>query len=70
VRQLPAQALNGHLRHGDIQLPACDMANVFLNKGDASDVISADFSGVTYSGGFVAREDAGGTTPACPAGTF
>ena len=71
VKQLPAQALKGHERHGDIQLPACDFNNVFLNKGDASNVISADDSGVTYSDiGFVPRADAGGVTPACPPGTF
>ena len=71
VKQLPAQALNGHLRHADIQLPACDFNNVFLIKGDASNVVSADFTGVTYSDiGFVPRADAGGVTPACPPGTF
>ena len=71
VKQLPAQALGGHLRHGDIQLPACDFANVFLEGGDASNVVSSDLTGVTYSDiGFVARVDAGGATPACPPGTF
>lgn len=71
VKQLPEQALDGHLRHGDIQLPACDFNNVFLNKGDASNVLAADFTGVLYSDiGFVPRADAGGVTPACPPGTF
>ncbi|MFQ6029230.1 MAG: hypothetical protein ACE5Q6_17265 [Dehalococcoidia bacterium] len=71
VKQLPAQALGGHLRHGDIQLPACDFANVFQEGDDSSNVISADFTGVTYSDvGFVARVDAGGLTPACPPGAF
>ena len=71
VKQLPAQALSGHLRHGDFQLPACDFNNVFPNKGDASNVISSDISGVTYSDmGFVARMDTGGITTACPDGTF
>lgn len=71
VKQLPAQALDGHLQHGDIQLPACDFNNIFLEDGDASNVVAADFSGVTYSDiGFVPRADAGGVTPACPPGTF
>ena len=71
VKQLPAQALNGHLSHGDIQLPACDFNNVFLEGGDASNVVSADIFGVTYSDKpFQPRVDAGGATPACPAGTF
>ena len=61
----------GHLRHGDIQLPACDFANVFGDGADTSNVVSSDLSGVTYSDiGFVARVDAGGVTPACPPGTF
>ena len=71
VKQLPAQALNGHQRHGDIQLPACDFNNVFLEGGDASNVVSSSPAGVTYSDiGFVPRADAGGVTPACPPGTF
>lgn len=66
-----APALDAHLRHGDIQLPACDFNNVFLEGDDTSNVVSADFTGVTYSDiGFVARSDAGGLTPACPPGTF
>ena len=66
-----ASALNAHLGHGDIQLPACDFANVFGKGADTSNVVSADFTGVTYSDlGFVARNDAGGATPACPPGTF
>jgi len=71
VKQLPAQALRGHLRHGDIQLPACDFNNVFHEGGDASNVISSDMSGVTYSDkGFVERDSAEGITSACPPGTF
>lgn len=66
-----APALQAHIRHGDIQLPACDFANVFGEGTDTSNVVSAGFSGVTYSDiGFVARIDAGGATPACPPGTF
>lgn len=71
VKQLPAQALSGHLAHGDIQLPACDFNNIFIEGGDASKVVASDSSGVTYSDiGFVPRDDAGGITPACPPGTF
>jgi len=66
-----APALNAHIRHGDIQLPACDFANVFGEGVDTSNVVASDFTGVTYSDiGFVARSDAGGATPACPPGTL
>ena len=65
-----APALPAHIRHGDIQLPACDFANVFGAGTDTSNVVSADSTGVIYSFGFVARIDAGGATPACPPGTF
>ena len=66
-----APALNAHLGHGDIELPACDFNNVFHEGDDTSNVLSADFSGVTYSDiGFVARNSAEGITPACPPGTF
>ena len=66
-----APALAAHVGHGDIQLPACDFANVFGNGTDTSNVVSSTVDGVTYSDtGFVARIDAGGATPACPPGTF
>ena len=66
-----APALNAHINHGDIQLPACDFNNVFGEGSDTSNVVGADFTGVTYSDiGFVPRADAGGATPACPPGTF
>ena len=66
-----ASSLGDHVGHGDIQLPACDFNNVFGKRADTSNVESADFTGVTYSDiGFVVRADAGGITPACPAGTF
>lgn len=66
-----APALNAHVGHGDIQLPACDFNNVFGAGADTSNVVSADFSGVAYSDKpFQPRNDAGGITPACPPGTF
>ena len=66
-----APALRAHVRHGDIQLPACDFNNVFGEGTDTSNVVSANLNGVTYSDiGFVPRADAGGLTPACPPGTF
>ncbi len=66
-----APALQAHIRHGDIQLPACDFNNVFGEGTDTSNVIAAGEEGVTYSDiGFVPRADAGGITPACPPGTF
>ncbi|MCH7585542.1 MAG: hypothetical protein IH941_10390 [Acidobacteria bacterium] len=77
-----APALAAHLGHGDIQLPACDFANVFGEGTDTSNVVDAEFvqdgvAGVLYLPGtgpmdatFVPRDDAGGITPACPTGTF
>ena len=75
-----APALNAHLDHGDIQLPACDFANVFGDGTDTSNVVDTAFvekvrgkfvTGVLYSDiGFVARSDAGGITGACPVGTI
>lgn len=71
AKNIDAPALQGHLRHGDLELPACDFANVFHEGDDTSNVISSDFSGVTYSDrGFVPRNSAEGRTPACPPGTF
>ena len=65
-----APALNAHLGHGDIQLPACDFGNVFGVGTDTSNVVSADFTGVTYSNKpFQPRVDANGITPACPSGS-
>ncbi len=71
-----APALNAHLNHGDIRLPACDFGNVFGVGTDTSNVVAADFSGVLYLPGtgpmgatFVARIDANGATPACPGGS-
>ncbi len=58
VKQLPAQALDGHLRHGDVQLPACDFNNVFLEGDVVGDVVLNP------------RDSAEGITPACPVGTF
>ena len=66
-----ASSLADHLGHGDIQLPACDFNNVFVRRANTSNVVSADFTGVTYSNKpFRARIDAGGVTPACPPGTY
>ena len=71
VKTFPAAALGGHLRHGDIQLPACDFNNVFGDGADVSNVVSSDLSGVAYSDKpFQPRADAGGITPACPPGLF
>lgn len=59
-------ALNAHLNHGDCQLPACDFNNVFFT-GDGCDVIDSGDGTCTVPN---PRADAGGATPACPAGTF
>ena len=66
-----APSLKAHLGHGDLQLPACDFNNVFHAGDDTSNVVSSDWSGVTYADkGFVPRRSAEGITPACPPGTF
>ena len=73
VKQLPAQALNGHLTHSDFQLPACDFNNVFPAGADVSGLSDTNGNGIFDAGdaGFTApRIDAGGITPACPVGTF
>lgn len=61
--------LNGHSNHGDFQLPACDFANVFIEGDDCSFVSDVDGDGFADAG-LNPRNDAGGITPACPAGTF
>ena len=64
-----APALKAHIRHGDVQLPACDFANVFGEGADTSNVVSTSLDGVLYADGtFIARMPA--TTDACPPGTF
>ncbi len=67
VLEINASSLGDHLGHGDFQLPACDFNNVFHKGEDCSDVEDADGDGF---GDFDNRNDAGGVTPACPAGTF
>jgi hypothetical protein len=62
-------ALTAHRGHSDGQLPACDFANVF-HTGDAC---PADANGNGFVDGSElanSRNDAGGRTPSCPAGTF
>lgn len=58
-----ADALKGHLDHGDCQLPACDFANVF-HTGDACDSNNPGGQCSVPN----ARNDACGRTPGCPAG--
>lgn len=66
-----APALKAHLRHGDVQLPACDFNNVFLEGDDTSNVVATGDFGVEYADGtIVERDSAEGVTPACPPGTF
>ena len=57
------RALKAHLGHGDCQLPACDLNNVFL-AGDACDGVESGLCD------FVDRDSTEGLTDACPAGTF
>jgi hypothetical protein len=59
-------SLADHQGHGDGQLPACDFNNVF-HTGDAC---PADGNGDGKADLANPRADAGGRTPACPAGTF
>ncbi len=60
-------ALGAHQGHSDCQLPACDFNNVFFT-GDACGFTDTDADG--RCDGLNPRADAGGVTPACPAGTF
>ncbi len=64
-----APALQAHIGHGDVRLPACDLANVFQVGDPTSDVLAASFAGVMYTGGFVDRIDGAGVG-ACVAGDF
>jgi len=58
-----AEALNGHMGHGDCRLPACDFANIFFT-GD-----SCDSNNPGGNCGLPnARSEACGVTAACPAG--
>ena len=57
-------ALTAHLNHGDCQLPSCDFNNVF-HTGDACNRQPQDECPLSNP-----RDDAGGVTPGCPAGTF
>lgn len=59
-------ALDAHWNHGDCQVPSCDFANVF-HTGDACNRTDAG-SGRCPLGN--PRDDAGGVTPGCPAGTY
>ena len=58
VIQVGAPALDAHERHGDIQLPACDFANVFLTGQPCDGFLNNP------------RDSAEGLTDACPVGTF
>ena len=58
VIQVGAPALSAHLRHGDVQLPACDFANVFQTGQPCDGTIPNT------------PNPAGGVTPACPVGKF
>ena len=60
-------ALRAHLRHGDIQLPACDFNNVFQTGDNCGDVVDSNNDGQADFGN---RDDAGGMTDACPEGAF
>ena len=66
VNTVSQNALPAHVGHGDCQLPVCDFNNVFFT-GDACEVSVGSDGRCT---GLNAREDAGGVTAACPAGTF
>jgi hypothetical protein len=61
-----ANALGGHLGHGDCQLPACDFNNVFHTGDACGRMAGADGK----CEGLNDRIDAGGQTPGCPPGTF
>ena len=68
VITVSASALGAHLGHGDCQVPACDFNNVFQTGDDCTDVGGPDELGRCT--GLNMRQDAGGQTDACPAGSF
>jgi len=57
VIEVGSPAAAAHSGHGDMELPACDFANVF-HKGESC------------GGPLAPRDDAGGVTPGCPEGRF
>ena len=67
VISVSGKALNAFLDQGSCQLPACDFNNVFFTGGSCAAVdANGDFKCDLPN----PREDAGGLTPGCPAGTF
>ena len=64
VRTVSKNALGGHERHGDCQLPACDFNNVFMSGGSCDGEDSSDGKCLLP----FPRDEA--ETDACPAGTF
>ena len=73
VKEVPEQARSGHVRHGDIHLPACDFTagNSFTTGDDVSgDGLVANAGGFLdlAASGLPPRTD--GVSPACPDGTF
>ncbi len=46
VKQLPEEALDGHQRHGDIQIPACDANHTFFPGDDVSGVSDTTSNGL------------------------
>lgn len=66
VNTVDDNALPAHLGHGDCQLPVCDFNNVF-HTGEACG-FTAGSDG--KCAGLNPRDDAGGVTAGCPAGTF
>ena len=64
VKQLPAQALGGHLTHGDIQIPACDANHTFFPGDDVSGVSDTTSNGLadTFPDG---QPYANSGSPAC-----
>ncbi|MBY4675246.1 hypothetical protein [Marinobacterium arenosum] len=62
-----AGALDGHLAHGDCQLPACDFNNIF-RTGDPCPI--TDTSGDGRCDLSFPRDSAEGVTEACPEGTY
>ena len=66
VKQLPQEALDGHQRHGDIQIPACDVNHGFFPGDDVSGVSDTTNDGLadTFPDG---QPYANSGSPACVA---
>ena len=65
VIEVGASALPAHLNHGDVEVPACDLSNIFQKGDDCSGVEDTDGDG---QANFTTTTPL--ATEACPDGKF